>query len=259
MNQPASQPANSFPTQRQTGLLESVCFRLEPMLFPDPDDDGQAAVVWKEEEYTDALCFMLRASKKWKLPTLLFDVGDTVNFLELAFETHYKEIGRPCRGTTQENLRKGYFRGVAEQRVECILEVLAAGSQPYKLDFTDSDTVEILNPMAWDTAVSVESKGRKSLYHDMQPEFETQGVVFPPQEAAWQIASIFKPLKKTPRQHPPRNARRFRRNLRRHLALLAQALQPLILLSSVQFWQNAWTLESPRSHRRKPACILAAA
>jgi hypothetical protein len=164
------------------------------MLFPDPDDDGQAAVVWKEEEYTDALCFMLRASKKWKLPTLLFDVGDTVNFLELAFETHYKEIGRPCRGMTQENLRKGYFRGVAEQRVECILEVLAAGSQPYKLDFTDSDTVQILNPMAWDTAVSVESKGRKSLYHDMQPEFETQGVVFPPQEAAWQIASIFKPL-----------------------------------------------------------------
>jgi hypothetical protein len=113
--------------------------------------------------------------------------------------------------------------------------------------------------MAWDTAVSVESKGRKSLYHDMQPEFETQGVVFPPQEAAWQIASIFKPLEEDSAATPTAKRKKVSKKSPSPPVLAQEVLLPLILLSSVQFWQNAWTLESPRSHRRKPACILAAA
>ena len=114
-----------------------MCFALEPKLFPEVDEGGVAPVMWPVDELTDALCFMLRAHKKWKLPTVLFEVDEYVDKLETAFATHYKAIGNHCKDMTQENFRKGYFHEDVDKKYTCILEVVAAGSQPHHVDFTD--------------------------------------------------------------------------------------------------------------------------
>ena len=158
---------------RQAGVVWACRHKLDAQRFPE-EPEAEAWYVGKELEI---LCFALRKHKSTTLPTVLYEMPDTVPALADAFLKHYLQIGRPISATSQttEQILKGYYP-LNDKVVTCKLQ---PEGEPIKMDFSYAESVEILDPLSIDTTIVLENGGRKMVYNTLMEDFEAQGIDSP--------------------------------------------------------------------------------
>ena len=94
-------------------------------MFPsDEEYEAFQGDKWWEEKELDVLCFALRIKKEATLPTVDYEIPETVGALGSALSQHYQSIGKPLHGKTAGDILKGYHHltGVNKDHIECILD-----------------------------------------------------------------------------------------------------------------------------------------
>lgn len=168
--------------RRQSNLVETLLFELEPTKFPDPRD-VEAPWYKAEAEGIEILAFALRKTQNSECPFIKHEVDQTVEDLIAALSQHYNHIGKPLQHLTRAEILAGYWSKNGK-KIKCTLDTRET---PHESDLSYAEEVIIENPLQMATDVLITINGRESKIVDMYTDFAAGGVEFPTQDSPWHI------------------------------------------------------------------------